>query len=78
MHNSRAIICDAYRVLLGRLPGETELIYWRDFFRAGGTMAGLYQEILTSHEGRLMQAQNQQGRGSENGSVYDSRTQRRG
>ena len=59
MDNSRAIICDAYLVLLGRQPWETEITYWRDFFRAGGSMADLYEEILSSYEGQLMQKRTQ-------------------
>ena len=78
MDNSRAIICDAYLVLLGRQPWETEITYWRDFFRAGGSMAGLYEEILSSHEGQLMQKRLQQAPGGGAVAVYELRSQRRG
>lgn len=78
MDNSRAIICDAYLVLLGRQPWETEITYWRDFFRAGGSMADLYEEILSSHEGQLMQQRTQRPQAAQTVAVYDPHGQRRG
>ena len=78
MNNSRAIICDAYRVLLGRQPWETEITYWREFFRAGGSMADLYQEILLSHEGQLAQSRAERVPAvRQNGGVYGSRFSRK-